>query len=121
MPSYLAMLKTHQPYALFVMAAIWLILAVYVWSALVLWPVLALAAGGLLLMLRPNNRITWTWVTASCGYGIVLALYQAASAASLLGGTFSVVAAESFIIFILLALAQFLVVYVRSFMATKGE
>jgi hypothetical protein len=100
------------------MAAIWLIFAVYVWSALVLWPVLALVAGGILLMYRPNYRLTWVWVTASCGYGIVLALYQAVSAASLLGGAFSLVAAESFIVFILLALAQFLLVYVRSFVAS---
>jgi hypothetical protein len=111
MSSIMEVLRNRQPYGFFIMGLIWLAMAVYVSSAFLLWPVVALLAGGLLLRYRPAERVTWAWTTASLGLGIMLVLYQMASDIALLGGAFSTIAAESLVVFVILGALHVVMAY----------
>ena len=107
----LELIEEKAPYVYGVMGAIWLVLAVYVGSALLLWPVAALAAGGALMLYFPLNRVTQAWKLASAFMGFVLSGYQAYVAVPLLTGEFSMIAAASLVVFVVFCLAHIVVAY----------
>ena len=89
----------------------WLVLALYEWSALLLWPVAALAVGGAMLRLLPGERITWAWAMSAAVLGMVVALYQVYLAVPLIGSAFSTVAGVSLAVFAVFAAAHIVLAY----------
>ena len=105
------MLKSNASYGFFAAAAVWLLLAAYVGSVYVLWPVLTCAVGGLLLRLRPSDRLTWAWATSSAFLGLVLSAYKAYSSAQGVFGAFSTVSVISIAAFGVFALLHVALIY----------
>jgi len=90
---------------------VWLAFALYDSSALLLWPVVALAAGGAMLWRLPGVRFTWAWGVSAAVLGMVVALYQVYLAVPLLQGAFSVVAGVSLVAFAVFAAVHVVLMY----------
>jgi len=119
MPSSLDVMRARAPYAYAVMGLIWLVVAYLESSALLLWPVAVLIAGGVLLMFRQGKRLTWAWAISAAVLGLVLSFYQAYVAALLVTGALSTLAGASLVVFATLGLAHVLLGYVGAGAATK--
>jgi len=111
MSSALGALRRNVRYAFLLMGVVWLAIAAYVGSLLLLWPVVALLVGGALLMTRPGWRLTWAWVISAAFLGMLLSLYQAYVAASLVTGAFATVAGGSLALFALLFVVHIVLAY----------
>jgi len=111
----LAILRKNAAYAFFVVAAAWLAVAVLGDSPLTLWPVVACVVSGITLRMWPGQRFTWAWVVSTAVLGFLLSAYQVYAWAPFLGGTFSALAATSFVGF-----AIFAVVHVFLFVVGLG-
>ncbi len=111
MPKLLDPLVANAPYAFIVVGVIWLALAALTGSALILWPVIACIAGGLMLRQWPSRKLTWAWVVATAVMGFILSAYNVYAWASFLGGAFSTLAAASTIGFVVFAVAHLLLFY----------
>lgn len=119
MPSPLSGLRKNAAYAYIAVGLVWLAIAYYEQSALLLWPVVAMVVGGVLLKVRPGKRLTWAWVVSAAVLGLVLALYQAYVAAPLVVGQTSMIAEVSLSVFALFGLAHVLLAYAGSGAAEK--
>jgi hypothetical protein len=111
MPKILDRLVANAAYAFIAVGVIWLAVAILAGSALVLWPVVACFAGGIMLREWPSGRLTWPWAIATTVMGFLLAAYQVYAWLSFLGGAFSTLAAASIIGFVVLALLQVFLFY----------
>ena len=111
MPGIGAVLRANAPYAFIVVGVVWLAVAILTGSALILWPVFACIAGGVLLRMRPSGRLTWAWAISTAVLGLLLSAYQVYAWAPFLGGAFSSVAAVSVACFTLLAIAHLFLFY----------
>ncbi len=111
MPSPLGVVKGNAPYAYLVAGLIWLVVVYATGSVLLLWPVVACLLGGLLLRMMPGRRLTWAWATAAATMGLLLALYQAYTAAPLVFGSFSTIAGASLVAFGVFAVVHLILLY----------
>jgi hypothetical protein len=111
MPSFMETVRSRVDYAFIAMGVVWLAFAFYEWSALLLWPVVALVAGGAMLRLLPGKRLTWAWAISAAVLGLAVALYQVYLAVPLLGSAFSVVAGASLVVFLVLSAAHVVLAY----------
>ncbi len=111
MPSPATLVKTNAPYAYAALGIVWLVIAAYEGSLLLLWPVVALITGGALRKLRPRARITWAWVVSAAVLGLVLAFWQAYVAAPLVSGVLSAFAGASLVAFAILGIAHLVLLY----------
>jgi hypothetical protein len=116
MPKFLDTLEAYAAYAFIVVGVIWLVIAVLGDSSLILWPVLACIAGGIMLREWPSGRLTWAWAVATAVMGFLLSAYQVYAWLSFLGGAFSTLAVASVIGF-----AVFAVVHVFLFYAAVSK
>jgi hypothetical protein len=121
MPSPLSALRKNAAYAYVVVGAVWLAIAYYEQSALLLWPVVAMVVGGVLLKVRPGWRLTWAWVVSAAVLGLVLAFYQVYVAAPLVMGQASMIAEVSLSVFALFGLVHILLAYAGSGPAGKPK
>ena len=111
MPPFLNTVKAQAQYAFVGAGVLWLVLALYEWSALLLWPVIALVAAGAMLRLLPGERLTWAWAVSAAVLGMVVALYQVYLALPLLQSAFSTVAGASLAVFAVFAAAHVVLAY----------
>jgi hypothetical protein len=102
----IGLLRKNAAYAFFVVALVWLVVAVLGDSPLTLWPVVACVISGVTLRMWPGQRFTWAWVVSTAVLGFLLSAYQVYAWAPFLGGTFSALAATSFIGFAIFAIAH---------------
>ncbi len=111
MPKVLDLLKANAAYAFAVAGIAWLGVAYLVGSLLVIWPVLTCLVSGLLLKVRPKERLTWAWASSSAALGLLLSGYQASVAAPLITGTFSSIAVVSLAGFTAFAIVHIFLLY----------
>ncbi|HYB75464.1 MAG TPA: hypothetical protein VEC08_00750 [Nitrososphaerales archaeon] len=111
MPKFLDALVANAAYAFIVVGVIWLAVAILSDSSLILWPVVACIAGGIMLREWPSGRLTWSWAVATAVMGFLLSGYQVYAWLSFLGGAFSTVAAVSVIGFAFFALVHVFLFY----------
>ena len=104
MPKILDTLAAYSAYFYIAVGVIWLAIAVLSGSSLILWPVVACIAGGLMLRQWPSGRLTWAWCAATAVMGFLLSAYQVYAWLAFLGGAFSTLAAASTIGFALFAI-----------------
>lgn len=104
-------LRSNAAYAFLIVGAVWLGVAVNVRSYLVLWPVLTCLLSGVLLKVRPAERLTWAWTSSTAVLGLILSAYQAYAAVPLVGGPFSSTASLALGGFSAFALAHLLLLY----------
>jgi hypothetical protein len=114
MPKILEVLKSRAAYAFVGVGIVWLVVAYINHSYLVLWPVVTCLLSGVLLKVRPGERLTWAWATASAVLGLILAAYQAYAAFPLVGGPSTSIASESLGGFVAFAVVHFLLLYAGS-------
>ena len=115
------MLRRNAAYAYVAVGLVWLAIAYYEQSELLLWPVVVMVVGGALLKVRPGERITWAWAVSAAVLGLVLALYQAYVAAPLIVGQTSMIAVVSLSVFALFGLAHVLLAYAGSGAANESR
>jgi hypothetical protein len=111
MPRFLEVLVANAAYFFIAVGVVWLAVAVLAGSALILWPVVACIAAGLMLREWPSGRLTWAWVVATAAMGFILSAYQVYAWLSFLGGAFSNLAAASTAGFAVLAVVHLLLIY----------
>lgn len=111
MSSALRPLLENTAYFFVAMGVVWLGVAAFTGSYLLLWPVLACVVAGLLLKLRPGRRFTWSWAVASAALGLLLAGYEVYVWSPFVGGAFSALAAEAVAVFGALAVVHVVLVY----------
>ena len=111
MPRLLDVLVANAAYAFIAVGVVWLAVAVLGGSFLILWPVVACIAGGVMLREWPAGRLTWPWAVATAVLGFLLSAYEVYEWIAFLGGTFSTLAAASVIGFALFALAHVFLFY----------
>jgi hypothetical protein len=111
MPKFFDPLVANAPYFFIAVGVIWLAIAFLTGSALILWPVVACAVAGLMLRRMPSHRFTWAWVVATASMGFLICAYQVYSWAGFLSGTFSGLAAGSFVSFAVLAVLHLFLFY----------
>jgi hypothetical protein len=106
MQSLAGKMSANLPYLFVAVGVVWLALAVFTWSPLLLWPVVAFAAGGMLLRASPFSNLTAAWAGASSVMGLILSVYQVYVATSRLGGQLAEVAWTSLAAFAVFALVH---------------
>ena len=111
MSRVLDQLREYVAYAFLLMGVIWVVVAYAVGSLLVLWPVLTCFASGVLLRLKPGDRLTWAWVSATAVLGFLLSGYQSYVASTLVGGAFTSVASISAGAFAVFAVFHLVLLY----------
>jgi hypothetical protein len=111
MPKILDALVERAAYFFVAAGVIWLAVAVLADSSLIVWPVVACIAGGVMLREWPSGRFTWAWCVATAVMGFLLSAYQVYSWLSFLGGAFSTLAAGSTIGFGLFAVVHVLMLF----------
>ena len=111
MPKLLDTLVANGAYAFIAVGVVWLVIAVLGGSSLILWPVVACIAGGVMLREWPSGRLTWSWAVATAVMGFLLSAYQVYAWLAFLGGAFSTLAAASVIGFALFALVHVFLFY----------
>ncbi len=111
MPDVIGIIRTRSAYALFLIAALWVVVAAVDYSALVAWPVLLFALGGALLLFLPANRLSWAWSLSALTFGLLLCLYQAYSAATVIDGAFQTLGVVSLVAFVVFAAGHVFVMY----------
>jgi len=104
-------LRTYVAYAFLVVGVAWAVVAYNTSSYLVLWPVVTCFLAGILLRLRPGERLTWAWASSTAVLGFLLSGYQAYVASYLVGGALSSVAAISAGAFAVFAVVHLLLLY----------
>lgn len=104
-------LRENAAYVFLAVGVVWVVVAYVVGSLFVLWPVVTCFAAGVLLRLRPGERLTWAWVSATAALGFLLSGYQAYVASSLVGSALSSVAAISAGAFSVFAVVHLLLFY----------
>jgi len=114
MPKLLDTLVANAPYAFIAAGVIWLAIAVFAVSSLILWPVLACIAAGVMLREWPSGRLTWAWAVATAVMGFLLSAYQVYAWLSFLGGAFSTLAAVSVVGFAFFAVGHVFLFYAVS-------
>jgi len=112
MPKILDALVANGSYFFVAVGVVWLAIAVLAGSSLILWPVVACIAGGVMLREWPTGRFAWAWCVATAVMGFLLAAYQVYAWLSFLGGAFSTLAAASTASFAVLAILHVLLFYV---------
>jgi hypothetical protein len=108
----LGLLRKYVAYAFFAVALVWLVVAVLGESSLTLWPVGACLVSGIALRMWPGQRLTWAWVVSTAVLGFLLSAYQVYAWAPFLGGTFSTLAATSFVGFAVFAIVHIFLFFV---------
>ena len=111
MQSPFGLVKDRAPFAYVAVGIVWLALALYVGSALLLWPVAVLLLGAGMMWYRPGERVTWAWAIAAAFLGLVMCGYQAYVALPLLSGGFGTIAGASLVVFVVLGLAHLMLGY----------
>lgn len=99
-------LRNYLAYEFVVVGILWVVAAVSVGRAVVLWPAVTCLAAGVLLKVWPSGRLSWAWATASALLGLMVSGYQVYVALPLIGGVFSTVAVESLAAFAVFAVAH---------------
>ena len=108
----IGLLRKYAAYAFFVVAVAWLVVAVLGTSPLTLWPVVACVVSGITLLMWPGLRFTFAWVISTAVLGFLLSAYQVYAWAPFLGGTFSALAAASFVGFAIFAVVHVFLFFV---------
>ncbi len=121
MPKLLDPLVSRAPYFFMAVGVAWLAVALIAGSALVLWPVIACIAGGIMLRQMPTYRITWAWAASSAALGFLISAYQVYAWAGFLGGAFSSLAGVSLVAFAVLAVVHMLLFYVGTAKPVEPE
>lgn len=111
MPKFLDVLVDNASTAFIAMGVVWLAIAVLSDAALILWPVLACIAGGIMLKQWPAGRFTWAWAVASASMGFLLSAYQVYAWLSFVGGAFSALATGLAVGFAVLAVGHVFLFY----------
>jgi hypothetical protein len=111
LPKVSGILRSNLAYEFVAVGVVWVVVAVGLGLALVLWPALTCLVAGLLLKFLPSERITWPWVTSSAILGFLVSAYQVYLALPFVGSTFSMVAIEALAGFAFFALAHLLLLY----------
>jgi hypothetical protein len=106
MPKILDSLIANAAYFFIAVGVIWLAVAVLADSTLILWPVVACIAGGIMMREWPSRRLTWAWCISTAVMGFLLSAYQVYAWLSFLGGAFSTFAAASTVGFGLFAVVH---------------
>jgi hypothetical protein len=112
-------LRGYAAYAFLAVGIVWVVVAYNTGSYLVLWPVITCFASGILLRLRPGERLTWAWASSTAVLGFLLSGYQAYVASSLVGGALSSVATISVGAFSVFAVVHLLLLYAGN--SSKSE
>ena len=111
MPDFIGLIRTKPAYALFVLAVLWAVVAGVDYSLLVAWPVLLFGLSGVFLLFRPTNRFTWALSISTISLGLLLCLYQAYSAATIIGGAFQSLGVVSLVAFAVFTVGHVFVLY----------
>lgn len=111
MPGIFDTLKSNAAYGFIVVAAIWGVLAYVASAGVVLWPAATCLLSGLLLKLRPGERLTWAFSTSSALLGFLVAGYQVYFWSPLIGGSLSSLAGISIGMFVVFAAVHLFLVY----------
>jgi hypothetical protein len=111
MPKFLDTLVSNIAYAFIVVGVIWLVISILSDSSLILWPVVACIAAGIMLREWPSGRLTWSWGVATAVMGFLLSAYQVYAWLSFLGGAFSTLAVVSVIGFAVFAIVHVFLFY----------
>ncbi|QQG49053.1 MAG: hypothetical protein HY247_01710 [archaeon] len=111
MPDVIQIIRTNAAYLFLAAAVGWVGLAIYASSALISWPVFTMAVGGILLRVRPGDRLTWAWAASSAFLGFLVSSYKVYASSQLLFGPFSTVSAVSVGGFAVFALYHLVLLY----------
>jgi len=111
LPKVSDILKSNVAYEFMVAGVVWVVVAIWLGLVLVLWPALTCLVAGLLLKFLPSKRITWAWATSSAVLGLLVSAYQVYVAIPFIRGTFSFVAIETLVGFVLFALFHLVLLY----------
>jgi len=106
------LLRRYAVYDFFVVAVIWLAVAVLGNSPLTLWPVVACIVSGITLRMWPGERITWAWCVSTAVLGFLLAAYQVYAWAPFIGGTFTTLAVTALVGFAVFAIVHVFLFFV---------
>ena len=112
MPNILGIVRTNSSYIFIGVGIVWLVVAVLAWSGLVLWPVVAFLASGVMLRMMPGSRFTWAWVASTAVLGFLLSAYLVYVWVPFLGGAFSALAAGALVGFAAFAVVHLLLFYI---------
>jgi len=121
MPKFLDTLVANVAYAFIAAGVIWLAVAVLAGSSLILWPVVACIAAGIMLREWPSGRLTWSWAVATAVMGFLLSAYQVYAWLSFLGGAFSTLAVVSVIGFAVFAILHVFLFYAATSKPTTAK
>jgi hypothetical protein len=111
MPRVSELLRQNAAYFFLVVGAAWVGVAVLAGSLLILWPVAACLASGLLLKFRPGRRFTWAWALSSAVLGLLISAYQVYAWSPYIGGAFSTLAATALAGFAVFSVVHMLLLY----------
>jgi hypothetical protein len=111
MPRIADAMKSNAAYLFIAVGIAWLAVALFASSSLVLWPTIACVVGGVLLRLRPGERLTWAWTVSAAALGLVLSAYQVYAWAPFIQGAFSTVAVAAIGGFAVFAVVHLLLMY----------
>jgi hypothetical protein len=111
MPRLLDSLVANAAYAFILVGVIWLGVAIFAHSLLILWPVIAFITGGIQLKLWPTGRLTWAWAISTAVMGFLISAYQVYAWAGFVGGVFSSLATASLVGFLVFAAAHVLLIF----------
>ena len=113
MPKVTEILRTYLAYEFIAVGIVWVVIAVALGLATLLWPALTCVVAGLLLRFEPSLRLTWPWANSSAILGLLVCSYQAYVATSYLGGVFSTIAIETLVAFSVFALVHLTMLYME--------
>ena len=111
MPKLLEPIVTNAAYFFIGVGIVWLAVAFLAASPLILWPVVACVAGGVMLRQMPSYRFTWAWVVSSAALGFVISAYEVYAWSGFLGGAYSALAAGALVGFAVFAVVHVLLFY----------
>jgi len=121
MPKFLDTLVANASYAFIAAGVIWLAVAALGDSSLILWPVVACIAAGIMLREWPAGRLTWSWAVATAVMGFLLSAYIVYTWLSFLGGAFSTGAVASVVGFAVFAVAHAFLFYATAFKPSAAK
>jgi len=104
-------IRKNLGYVFILFGFVWAAIAFVSSSVYVLWPAFACWAGGGLLKVIPDNRLTTAWTPAAAVLGLILSSYQVYQALPLLSGAFVTIAGASVALFSVLGLGHAYLAY----------
>ncbi len=114
MPSIADTIKANAAYVFVAVGVVWAVLAYVASAGVVLWPSATCLLSGVLMKLRPGERLTWAFSISSAALGLLVSGYQVYFWSPLVGGSASSMAGISMGLFGVFAAVHLYLIYAGS-------